>query len=151
MSRDTTKRITTKSISFTAFTAIAYFLLVLGFGGTVSEGLTYVGLIFTVALSLYLIYDKMWTYTDWLKTGPWDWKTRSLVKTVLWRVIAITAVVIVTKFVLGWSMESTIKFTIYSQIMSFTIHYIHERVWNLVGWGKGAASPSPASSFHKTS
>ena len=137
MKRDSTKRITTKSVSFTAFTALGYFLLVLGFGGTVDEGLTYVGLIFTIALALYLIYDKIWTYSEWLKTGQWDWKTRSLVKTVLWRVIAITSVVIVTKFVLGWSMAATIQFTIASQIMSFTIHYIHERVWNMFGWEKG--------------
>lgn len=137
MSKDTNKRVSLKSLSFTTFTALGYFLLTLAFGGTVQEGLTYVGLIFTIALGLYLIYDKMWTYSEWLKSGAWDWKTRSLVKTVLWRVIAITAVVIVTKFVLGWSTEATIAFTIVSQIMSFTVHYIHERVWNLISWDKG--------------
>ena len=64
-----------------------------------------------------------------------DSKTRSLVKTVSWRIIALT-----TAFLISWIITSdlivSVQISITLNLFNMVLYYIHERIWNKIGWGK---------------
>jgi uncharacterized membrane protein len=60
---------------------------------------------------------------------------RSLVKTVTYRLLIITSTFIVTYAVTG-NLEISIGITFFTNFLNTLIYYLHERVWNLIHWGK---------------
>jgi len=64
-----------------------------------------------------------------------DSKTRSLVKTVSWRLIVLT-----TAFLISWIITSdlilSVQISITLNLFNMVLYYIHERTWNKIGWGK---------------
>ena len=64
-----------------------------------------------------------------------DTSTRSLVKTISWRITGSGATIAISYLVLGdFSVAGTIAIT---QVMLNTIlYYVHERIWNKIAWQK---------------
>ena len=60
-------------------------------------------------------------------------KTRSLIKTVTWRVVA-TLVTLLVVYMFTKAIGSSIKITLTAAFVSMVAYYIHERVWNLHNW-----------------
>ena len=64
-----------------------------------------------------------------------DSKTRSLVKTVSWRLIVLS-----TAFLISWIITSdlliSVEISITLNLFNMFLYYIHERTWNKIGWGK---------------
>lgn len=61
--------------------------------------------------------------------------TRSLVKTISWRITGSGATFLISFFVLGdFSIAGTIAVT--QIIMNTILYYIHERIWNKITWQK---------------
>ena len=62
-------------------------------------------------------------------------KSRSLAKSLTWRVVAI-----ITTFVTLYGMSKDINMatvaTIITNAVNFVAYYYHERIWNAVKWGK---------------
>jgi uncharacterized membrane protein len=64
-----------------------------------------------------------------------DKKSRSLVKSISWRVLAtLTTVVLVYIFTGGIKLALSVGF--FEVILKMLIYYGHERVWDNVTWGK---------------
>jgi uncharacterized membrane protein len=62
-------------------------------------------------------------------------KTRSLTKTITWRVIA-TLLTLGTLYFFTGNLGDSFKMTIIAAVISMFAYYIHERVWNNIRWGK---------------
>ena len=62
-------------------------------------------------------------------------KTRSLAKTVIWRVIA-TFITWGTIYFFTGKLSESLRITIVAALIGMSAYYIHERVWNSMGWGK---------------
>ena len=61
-------------------------------------------------------------------------RKRSIVKSVLWRVICIV-VSIVTSFFLTGNLDIAVAIgTVYNAI-TMVLYYFHERLWDKIGWG----------------
>jgi uncharacterized membrane protein len=64
-----------------------------------------------------------------------DTKTRSIIKTVSWRITGSSAT-----FLIAWAIGGNLAVagTIAAiQIVANTVlYYVHERVWNIVAWGR---------------
>ena len=62
-------------------------------------------------------------------------KSRSLAKSLTWRVVAI-----VTTFVSIYIVTNQLMFalsgTILTNIINFILYYLHERLWNNIQWGR---------------
>jgi uncharacterized membrane protein len=64
-----------------------------------------------------------------------DSASRSLAKTITWRITGSSAV-----FAISWaftgnaSMASTIALA--QLVISTTLYFIHERIWNQINWGR---------------
>jgi uncharacterized membrane protein len=64
-----------------------------------------------------------------------DTKTRSLIKTVTWRVTGSGATFLISWLISGsWTVAGSIAMV---QIMANTVlYYLHERAWDIVTWGR---------------
>jgi uncharacterized membrane protein len=64
-----------------------------------------------------------------------DTTTRSLLKTITWRITGSGATFVISYLILGnFTVASTIAVT--QLIANTMLYFIHERVWNKIKWGK---------------
>ena len=61
--------------------------------------------------------------------------TRSIVKSITYRVLIIISVFIVTFLTTG-KLDTTLQITGITTITGIIIYFIHERVWSLIKWGR---------------
>jgi uncharacterized membrane protein len=62
-------------------------------------------------------------------------KSRSLVKSLTWRVVALITT-FVTLYALSKDINMATLATIITNGVNFVAYYYHERIWNAVKWGK---------------
>jgi adenylylsulfate kinase len=62
-------------------------------------------------------------------------KSRSLAKSLTWRVIAVVSTLLIGYAMTG-SWAFAVSLTIVSNVINFVLYYIHERVWLGVRWGR---------------
>jgi len=62
-------------------------------------------------------------------------KTRSIVKSIIWRIIGIILLIVIAYFVTGDLKEMTI-ITILFHAIRMAMYYFHERIWQHISWGK---------------
>ncbi len=62
-------------------------------------------------------------------------KRRSLLKSIVWRIIA-TINGILGALLFTGNIEQSIKIGVFANITGFILYYFHERVWNRIKWGK---------------
>ena len=62
-------------------------------------------------------------------------KSRSLVKSLSWRVIAIITT-FVSIYIITGKLEFALQGTILTNTVNFILYYAHERGWNKVKWGR---------------
>ena len=61
-------------------------------------------------------------------------RTRSVVKSIVWRIICIVVAVFTTFFLTGrWDLAVALG-TLYNAI-TMVLYYFHERIWNRIKWG----------------
>ena len=64
-----------------------------------------------------------------------DTSTRSLIKTISWRITGSGATFAISYLVLGdFSVASTIAIT--QVTLNTILYYVHERIWNKIAWQK---------------
>jgi uncharacterized membrane protein len=61
-------------------------------------------------------------------------RTRSIVKSILWRVICI-AVSITTSFFLTGEWNIAVAIGLAYNVTNVVLYYFHERMWNRIKWG----------------
>ncbi len=62
-------------------------------------------------------------------------KSRSLIKSLTWRIIAITTTFISIYIITG-KLEFAIQGTLLTNTINFILYYAHERGWNYIQWGR---------------
>lgn len=62
-------------------------------------------------------------------------KTRSVVKSIIWRVLATINGFVVAFIYLG-EIKQSMKIAIVANITGLILYFLHERWWNIVGWGR---------------
>lgn len=62
-------------------------------------------------------------------------KSRSLVKSLTWRIIAILTTFISIYIITG-KLEFALQGTLLTNTINFILYYLHERGWNHVQWGR---------------
>jgi len=62
-------------------------------------------------------------------------KTRTTVKTIIWRLIATLNSFFVLLYLNDSNKDNLYK-AIYMNITGFFVYYFYERIWNFIKWGK---------------
>jgi uncharacterized membrane protein len=64
-------------------------------------------------------------------------RKRSIVKSVVWRVICII-VSILTSYALTARWDIAVAIGSVYNIITMILYYFHERIWNIIKWGKSS-------------
>jgi len=70
-----------------------------------------------------------------LAAPPKETHARSIVKSVTFRVLVISSDLTLI-YLLTHKIETTVAIVVVSNIASTIWYYLHERVWNRIGWGR---------------
>jgi uncharacterized membrane protein len=132
---DSKTRTFVKTFSYRTVVAVSLFLTALAMNYSAGFGLKFFILSFTVGFISFLIHERIWNLFDWGRHQLSDSRIRSLAKTVTWRIWAFI-VLFVLGLILGLNSSEALEWTIVTNILFVVVHYIHERLWNLVSWGK---------------
>lgn len=62
-------------------------------------------------------------------------KTRTIVKTIIWRIIATLNSFFVLLYLNDSNKDNLYK-AIFMNITGFFVYYFYERIWNFIKWGK---------------
>lgn len=130
---DSQVRTIVKTFSYRTVVAISIFLAALAMDYSAGFGLNFVILSYTIGFASFWIQERIWNKVSWGKDGTYDLKRRSIVKTITWRLWSFFVLFLVG-MVLGLSTEHAIEWSIVTNIMFIIVHYVHERVWNLINW-----------------
>jgi uncharacterized membrane protein len=126
-----------KTFSYRTAVAVSIFLAALAMNYSAGFGLAFVVLSYTVGFASFWIQERIWNRIHWGKVDGSDLRRRSVAKTVTWRIWSFF-VLTVLGALMGLSAESAVEWAIVTNILFIVVHYMHERVWNLVSWGKQA-------------
>ncbi len=64
-----------------------------------------------------------------------DNKLRSLVKSITYRIIAFIVLIVITWYATNNLVQTTF-ISVTFQTIQLVIYYLHERLWEKIGWGK---------------
>ena len=132
---DSHVRTIVKALSYRTAVAVSIFLAALAMDYSAGFGLTFVVLSYTVGFASFWVQERIWNRVDWGNVNGSDLKRRSIAKTITWRAWSFFILAALGSL-LGLSAESAVEWSIVTNILFVVVHYIHERVWNSVLWGK---------------
>lgn len=132
---DSNIRTVVKTLSYRTAVAVSIFLAALAMNYSAGFGLTFVVLSYTVGFVSFWIQEKLWNMVKWQRVDNNDTRIRSVAKTVTWRLWSMF-VLFVIGLILGLSSAHALEWTIVTNILFVVVHYTHERIWNLIKWGK---------------
>jgi uncharacterized membrane protein len=90
---------------------------------------------YTIGFASFWVQERIWNRFQWGRVEGSDLQRRSIVKTVTWRLWSLFVLATVG-LILGLSSESAVEWSIVTNILFVVVHYLHERVWNVITWGK---------------
>jgi uncharacterized membrane protein len=132
---DNNIRTVVKTFSYRTAVAMSIFLAALVMNYSAGFGLTFVVMSYTVGFVSFFVQERIWNRITWGRKDSYDTKTRSVAKTVTWRIWSFF-VLYVIGMILGLQSTAAVEWSIVTNILFLVVHYVHERVWNLVQWGK---------------
>ena len=128
-------RTVVKTLSYRTAVAVSIFLAALAMNYSAGFGMTFVVLSYTVGFASFWIQERIWNRFQWGQVDGSDLKRRSIAKTVTWRIWSFL-VLAALGALMGLSAESAVEWSIVTNILFVVVHYVHERLWNLLSWGK---------------
>ena len=68
-----------------------------------------------------------------------DTKSRSLIKSLLWRIVATISTAVIS-FLYTGNLSLAASIGIVSSVIYFVLYYWHERLWNNIKWGQNESN-----------
>ena len=132
---DTNARTLAKTATYRIATFIFTFVISYMLTGQqeTSAGLAILSL--TIGSIAFIIHERIWTRIKWGTLGSIDLVIRSAAKTATFRLWSLT-IVFILGLAFGLKSDEALTLTIALNIMYLLTHYINERMWNRVKWGK---------------
>jgi uncharacterized membrane protein len=132
---DTNTRTLAKTVTYRLTTFVLTFVITFLLTGQqqMSAGLAVMSL--TLGALTFIIHERLWTRVKWGNLGGFDQKIRSAVKTITYRLWSLFAVFVIG-LLIGLKSSDALLLTVALNIMYLTTHYVNERLWNRVKWGK---------------
>ena len=133
-----------KTVIFRAIVMSMDFTSTLIISGKLESAISFVGVSNIYSTVTYYVYERLWNRTDWRKHKPngmseekhskEHW-TRSLIKTIIYRIVIMSMDFISTYLITG-RVEASLEFMVVSNIYTTVTYYVYERLWNRTGWRK---------------
>jgi uncharacterized membrane protein len=103
-------------------------------------GASIVGVAALVNMTLHWLHERVWNWVQWNRKPEdnaffKDGHPRTVSKSVTWR-----ALITINNFMIPYLMTGSWKqaaaFLTIATVINIVIYYSHERLWNIVKWGK---------------
>ena len=90
-----------------------------------------------MGLSVFYVYDRIWVKFNWHR-NPWgsDSKTRTLIKSILYRVIAWLVVIASARAMWADTNLVAVAMATTQFVVNLCCYFATERIWNRIVWGK---------------
>jgi len=132
---DTYNRTIAKTVTYRITTFVLTIAIMFSLTNEVAMSATYGILSLTIGALSFFLHERAWTYLRWGSVNANDSKTRSIVKTITYRLWSLLIVYVIS-LLFGFTSNEALVVAISLNIMYITIHYLNERIWNKVNWGK---------------
>lgn len=129
-----------KAISWRVLLTISHVVNAFIATGSLIVGLKIAGLATVINSILYWSHERAWNWWQWNRKDD-EKKTfaegqpRTISKMLTWRVL-ITCSNFVIPYIMTGSWGSAVIFAGLATAVNMVIFWSHERVWNIIGWGK---------------
>ena len=138
--REAFARSTIKSITWRVIGTLSLVLVAYSFTGKINLSLALGAIDIVSNIILYIIHERIWERIEWGRSF-WDSitfsdnKLRSFIKSISWRVLA-TSYIIVVSYFLTQKPFISLSLGIVDAILNIIEYYIHERIWDKIGFGR---------------
>ena len=139
--KDSMLRTLVKTFSYRTVVAISIFFAALILNHSAGFGLKFVILTYTLGYALFVAQERLWNMIQWGKSNNGDSHRRTIFKTVTWRLFSFVALTTFS-ILLGLKTSEALEWAIVTNILFVVVHYLHERAWNIIAWGKITAAVS---------
>ena len=134
--QETQLRTITKIVAYRIISIATSVIITLLFGAT-AEQAAIMGLIVLLKGSIiYYVYDRVWLRIKWQRTSGVDSKTRSIVKTILYRIVVLLSMVVTARLVFIDSTAAAFVVALIKSGLNMISYFIIERIFNAIKWGK---------------
>lgn len=129
-----------KTISWRILLTISHFINGWIVTGSILVGLKIAGWSLVVNSGLYWLHERVWNWFQWNRRPAdnrffKDGHPRTTTKMITWRLIVNFSNFLIPYFITGSLGKAGAFFTM-AVIVNMTLYYLHERVWNLIKFGK---------------
>jgi uncharacterized membrane protein len=129
-----------KTISWRILLTISHFINGWIVTGSIMFGLKIAGWSLVVNSGLYWLHERVWNWFRWNRKPAdnrffKDGHPRTTTKMITWRLIVNFSNFLIPYFITGSLGKAGAFFTM-AVIVNMTLYYLHERVWNLIKFGK---------------
>jgi len=133
--KDSQLRTIVKTLSYRTAVAVSIFLAAVAMNYSAGFGITFVIMSYTVGFVSFMVQERIWNLVSWGILEGYDTKIRSVIKTITWRVWSFFVLFVISSL-MGLSTVDAVEWSIVTNILFIVVHYVHERIWNRVNWGK---------------
>jgi len=136
---ETKLRTTVKTITIRILFTLSHLLNGFIVTGALVLGAQIAGVATLVNMCLFWLHDRAWNLWDWNRREKLvdftEGHPRTISKSITWRVL-ITINNFMIPYLMTGSWKSAAAFLGIATIMNTIIYYGHERIWNIITWGK---------------
>ena len=124
-----------KTLSYRTAVALSIFIASIVMNYSAGFGLAFVILVYTLGFASFYIQERIWNRIKWGINGIYETHFRTIAKTITWRIWSLI-VLFIFSIIMGLTSSEALEWTIVTNILFILVHYVHERVWNLIHWKK---------------
>ncbi len=140
MYTETQSRSIAKTLTIRVLFSLSHLLNGFIVSGSWIVGASIVGVAALVNMTLHWLHERVWNWFQWNRKPEdnaffKDGHPRTVSKSVTWR-----ALITINNFMIPYLMTGSWKqaaaFLTIATVINIVIYYSHERLWNMVKWGK---------------
>jgi uncharacterized membrane protein len=130
-------RTTAKALIYRFFSVLLAITITLSYGASLSQALTFGAIALIWGIVWFYLFDRLSLLVSWNRDSEGkDTKTRSVVKSVLYRIGALAFSVFLSRMIFIDSNLTAVLLAATQFLLNISVYFILERVWNNIAWGK---------------
>jgi len=134
--QETQLRTITKIAAYKIVSLATSITITLLFGAT-AEQAAIMGLFVLLKGSIvYYTYDRIWLRIKWQRINGLDSKLRSIVKSVIYRIVVLVVIMLTSRLVFVDSTSTAFVIALIKSSINIVSYFVLERIFNFIKWGK---------------
>jgi uncharacterized membrane protein len=130
-------RTTAKALIYRLFSVLLAITITLSYGASLSQAFTFGAIALIWGIVWFYLFDRLSLLISWNRNSEGkDSKTRSVVKSVLYRIGALAFSAFLSRMIFIDSNLTAVLLAATQFLLNISVYFILERVWNNIAWGK---------------